>query len=259
MDIADAIRNRTSVRNYAGCALTGHEREEIESAIMSAQSPFGGSVTIKLADFDLRGPYKPSTYGVITGSRTFLLMAYGDDDVSALSAGFMMEGVVLRATALGLGTCWVGGTFKGSTFDREIDWPEGESLRIISPVGKPAGRKSLLSRLSSAMLRSRSRKTWSELFYDGDFSRSLTGAGSRYGEALEMMRMAPSSVNSQPWRAIVDGNRVHFYVKAKGSFYMIDMGIGLRHFAAVAHDGEFYDDSEAPKNEALRYVVSYRQ
>ena len=53
------------------------------------------------------------------------------------------------------------------------------------------------------------------------------------------MRWAPSSVNKQPWRVVMDGNQAHFYEKkSKGyvdatgwDLQKVDLGIALYHFA----------------------------
>lgn len=45
-----------------------------------------------------------------------------------------------------------------------------------------------------------------------------------------MMRLAPSSTNSQPWRSIVKGDIVHFYSKGAETVHMVDVGIGMSHF-----------------------------
>ena len=42
---------------------------------------------------------------------------------------------VLKATELGLRTCWMTLTFKGSEFIKGSEMPADQPLRIISPVG----------------------------------------------------------------------------------------------------------------------------
>ncbi len=56
-----------------------------------------------------------------------------------------------------------------------------------------------------------------------------------------MVRWAPSAVNRQPWRVVVDGNEARFYEArtlgrpgAEGwDIQKIDMGIAMYHFAAA--------------------------
>ena len=75
------------------------------------------------------------------------------------------------------------------------------------------------------------------------------------------MRLAPSSLNSQPWRAVVDGDTAHFFVAAKARDNYVDMGIGLAHVALVASEqGLVLSDCSDPAAAALlrraRYVCS---
>ena len=51
------------------------------------------------------------------------------------------------------------------------------------------------------------------------------------------MRLAPSAVNKQPWRIVIDGKNAHFYVKHDKGYttpeydlQVIDVGIALYHF-----------------------------
>lgn len=261
MNILEAIKERRSVRSYSGEPLTEVQRMNLKAVIADSSSPFGGKVSIRLKEFDMRAGYKPSTYGVIKGATDFFLLGIGNDEASALSAGFRFEKVVLRAWKIGLGTCWIAATFKGSDFERGESWPAGEELRIISPVGTPAS-KSIMEKITRFTVRSNHRKPFEKLFFDGNFNQPLS-PDSRFGEALEMMRLAPSSTNSQPWRALVDGDKVHFYYKPKSKISVLDCGIGLCHFYETEkfynRAGEFYKDSEAPAApNDWKYLYSYR-
>ncbi|MDE6239257.1 MAG: hypothetical protein K2M54_04625, partial [Muribaculaceae bacterium] len=84
----------------------------------------------------------------------------------------------------------------------------------------------------------------------------------RFGQALEMLRLAPSSTNSQPWRALVSGDTVHFYYVPKSQASVLDCGIGLCHFYETerfnSHNGTFQKDTDAPippKN--WKYLITY--
>lgn len=260
MDIIEIIKQRRSVRSFNGQPLSQTHREQLLEAIEKATSPFGGSVSIRLKEFDLKGEYKPSTYGVIKDATDFFLLGIADDEASALTAGFRFEQVVLRAWELGLGTCWIAATFKGSEFDRGESWPDGETLRIICPVGV-AVKQSLMEKMTRLTLGSKNRKPFDELFFDGDFKTPLS-PDSRYGLALQMMRLAPSSTNSQPWRALVAADTVHFYYKPKSGASVLDCGIGLCHFFLTEqyqkHEGEFHKVADAPAPpDDWKYLYSY--
>ena len=86
-----------------------------------------------------------------------------------------------------------------------------------------------------------------------------------------MVRLAPSAVNKQPWRLILDGKKVHFFLKRTMGFesmfkmdlQRIDMGIAMCHFELAANevgvDGKWKvkepDVGSLP--EAMEYIVSW--
>ena len=89
---------------------------------------------------------------------------------------------------------------------------------------------------------------------------------------LQMVRWAPSAVNKQPWRVVVTGSDVHFYMaKGKGfesasvgNMQKTDMGIALCHFALGAEeaglDVEFeINDPGIPVPEKTEYIATYHQ
>lgn len=260
MNILDAMKKRRSVRSFNGEGLTPNQVELLDKAIAESYSPFGGKLTILLRKFDLQAGYKPSTYGMIKGAVDFFLLGIGDDEASALTAGFQFEQVVLKAWQAGLGTCWIAATFKGSDFDKGVEWPEGEELKIISPVGVAAG-KSLREKIVRFAVGSRNRMAFDSMFFYDDFHHSLP-SDNRFREALEMLRLAPSSTNSQPWRALVTDDSVHFYYKPKSPASVLDTGIGICHFYETeiyyGRDGEFAKLAHAPSApDNWKYLVTY--
>ena len=228
MNIIEAIQERRSVRSFDGKALSPELRAQLEKVMNEVKSPFGGNVSMRLKSFFLNGDCKPSPYGMIKGAVDFFLLGICNSKESALTAGFKFEQVVLKAWQLGLGTCWIAATFKGSDFDRGEAWPHGEELKIVCPVGV-AAKQSIKERLTRMAMGSKNRKSFDKLFFDGNFQTPYKIDGC-FGEALNMLRIAPSSTNSQPWRALVCGDTVHFYYKPMSAASVLDCGIGLCHF-----------------------------
>lgn len=250
------------MRSFDGKLLPPEMVAKLDEAIAESGDPFGGNVTIRLKAFDMKDGFKPSTYGFIKGAVNFFLLGIRDDEASALSAGFSFERVVLKAWELGLGTCWIAGTFKGSDFDRGESWPDGQTLKIVCPVGV-AEKPRLLEKLGRKVMGSDRRKPFGELFFTEGFGKPLS-PDSHFGEALEMMRLAPSSTNSQPWRALVDGDTVHFYCKPKGQVSVLDCGIGICHFYLteeyLRRKGSFFKADCAPTPpDAWKYLCSFKE
>ncbi len=261
MNIIEAIKERRSVRSFNGEGLSASQKTELKKAIGESYSPFGGKLTIRLKEFDMKEGYKPSTYGTIKGAGDFFLLGIGSDEASALTTGFQFEQVVLKAWQMGLGSCWIAATFKGSDFDRDETWHDGEELKIICPVGV-AIKPTIKEKLTRLTLGSKNRKPFDELFFAGDFNHPFT-TENKFAEALDMLRLAPSSTNSQPWRALVEGDTVHFYYKPKSKYSVLDCGIGIYHFYATekfyGHDGNFVKCEYMPTPpDDWKYLISFK-
>ena len=232
-NLLQAIQRRRSVRTFADIPLTGGQLSLLNETAADARAEFGGRYIIRIVSTDaFAGGHVPSTYGVIKGARCFMLLWCDDNAESKLSGGFAMEKLVLTATAMGLGTCWLGGTFSAKDFNIDPSLQaDGRKLVAVVPVGAPAPREGWVGRMMVALAGSRGRKPFKDMFF------SVLGGGIHLSEdcmwygALEAMRQAPSSTNSQPWRAMVTDNGVEFFKARKGPLSDIDMGIGLSHFA----------------------------
>ncbi|MBE6051499.1 MAG: hypothetical protein E7214_12850 [Clostridium sp.] len=78
-----------------------------------------------------------------------------------------------------------------------------------------------------------------------------------------MIRLAPSSVNKQPWRVIKEENSIHFYFANSKASTIIDMGIALCHFHLTAMEnelsGEFVVNNPKIENNNLTYIISWVQ
>lgn len=231
-DLKQAVGQRHSVRTFAGRPLNDEQTVMLEKVLTHTVSPFGGRVAMRLADVGGIDEFRPSTYGVIRRARSYMLLGYNPADRdAALSAGYLGETAVLAAAGAGLGTCWIAGTFRADTFSPAASFDAETPLQIVIPAGEAASRRSMVDSLMHAVAGSGRRKPMSQLFFDGAPDIPLREE-SIYYKPLELMRLAPSAVNIQPWRAIVDGqdDRVYFYASTLKHHGWVNMGIGLCHF-----------------------------
>ena len=84
-----------------------------------------------------------------------------------------------------------------------------------------------------------SRIPYNKLFFEGNFETPLSeGKYQELKDCLEAVRWAPSAVNKQPWRLVIDGEQIHFfehhdkgYKQANGmDLQKVDLGIAVCHF-----------------------------
>ncbi len=276
----EALRARRSVRTYLpDSPLTAEERSGLERALAScAKGPFGSDVRFALVSLTEaeRGESQALwTYGVIRNATTFVAGAIDPAQPGAtFDFGHCLERVILEATRLGLGTCWLGGTFRTGPFASRMSLPERFQIPCVTPVGHGAERRTLLEKTFRFMAGSDRRKPWSELFFEEDGSRSLTReTAGRFAEPLECLRLAPSASNKQPWRVFKarSGEAWHFglarnalYDRSVSSVSLqeIDLGIGASHFElacrAAGIAGNLQREPRVELPGGLEHVATWR-
>ncbi|MFX1323999.1 MAG: nitroreductase family protein [Promethearchaeota archaeon] len=94
-----------------------------------------------MPEFDLTEKQKLGTYRVIEGVQNFIVVAVEKSKYDQEHFGYIMELIILVTTSLGLGMCWLEGTFKKSLFSAKVDKKENENIPAITPIGYPAPRK----------------------------------------------------------------------------------------------------------------------
>lgn len=237
--IVETIKKRCSVRTYQDKELEPDVREMLQSYMDNLENPFGMQVKKYIIDKKLTSEgEKLGTYGVIKGASTFMGISVPDKDLAHVAAGYEFENLILEATALGLGTVWLAATFNREGFASAMGVPKNELFPAISPVGYPAAKRSLTESLMRTAMRSSSRKEWNTLFYLDNFQTPLhKDESGDYAEPLEMLRLAPSDKNTQPWRVLKASNSYHFFVTYKSGISRgeeiikrVDAGIALSHF-----------------------------
>jgi nitroreductase len=239
----DLIRSRSSVRRYNGEILGGKAREEVERwCRILQQGPLGGVSRFQLVDKHSSAGdsgERIGAYGVVRGARTYLAGAAEPSRYYLEDFGYLFELLVLKAADLELGTCWLGAGITRSRFARAIGLKENEILPTVSPIGVPTATRSLLDRVIRWGAGSKHRKPWEELFHDGDASEPLSrDRAGRFATALEMVRLAPSASNRQPWRCLKEGETFHFFLLrfpgylavSPTDLQRVDMGIAMAHF-----------------------------
>ena len=243
----DVIKFRNSTRTYDNKPLSKEINDKLQKHIDNVSSgPFNEKVRFKIIDKSDKSNegVKLGTYGVIKGARTFIVVSIKKNDEALEQLGYCLEDIVLYATSLGLGTVWLGGTFNKGEFAKAIDIKEDEILPIVLPIGISAEKKSLTEKMMRFVTGAKNRKRFNTMFFSENFTKQLEESkAGQYRKALEMVRLAPSASNKQPWRIIVDDEGYHFFLHhAKGYRTMgfdmqkIDIGIAMYHFEASAKE-----------------------
>jgi hypothetical protein len=274
---SDSIKKRFSCRTYKSGPIKESDQKKLKDFLLTnTQGPFGTPLRFELIDLAAKEREEIKTlgtYGFIKGANLFIVGAVTKGNWAMEDYGYCMEKNILVATHLGLGTCWLGGTFNRSASASRINKRDDEVVPAITPVGYPNEKKSIKDIAIRFLAKSNSRKAWEELFFYGDtmtpFTRSIAGA---YELPLECVRIGPSASNRQPWRVLKekDNDVFHFYIsrtpgyaeKFLGvSLQDIDMGIAMCHFEAALQEmnqkGSWQNMQFAPPQRGLEYIVSW--
>jgi len=242
-DIEKVIRTRKSIRTYNNSAIEPAIKQQVIDFMMSnSVGIFGNKVDFYWIDggSDEFKDIKLGTYGVISGTKSFITGKITDSDKNFEDFGYCLEKLILYCTELNIGTCWLGGTYNKTAFSASVDLKEGEIIPAVTPVGYFGTEKSTIDKMFRRFAGSDNRKPFDELFYSQSFSGNLTEEEkSTYSFFLEMVRLAPSASNKQPWRVLLINNVFHFYLKRTPNYnnkfmqsdlQRVDMGIGISHF-----------------------------
>ncbi len=231
------MEQRKSWRDYSSQKIEKEKLEFLEKSFQEIQSPFGNKSEFQIVNFT--GDLKPFlTYGFVKGVKTFIAGKVSSSPMNWEDYGWAMEHLVLLATGLGLHTCWLGGTFRRSCFAEKLNLKKNEVIPAVLAIGYGKQQRSFRDQVIRTIAASHTRKLWATLFFENDFSTPLIQTKEEYSTALNMIRLAPSAANRQPWRILKQGDSFHFYLKRSAGYdqhkktdlQRVDMGIAFLHF-----------------------------
>ena len=267
-NIVDQIKARRSVRTFDNQALTAEHREHLSAFMETIDNPWHIPVAFKFLDAKEYGLTCP----VVIGTDLYVGGKVKHAPNASAAFGYSFESLVLKAQSMGIGTVWLGGTMNRSAFEQAMDLAEDEIMPCASPLGYPAVKMSLRESMMRKGVKADERLLFEELFFNGSFDVPLTKEKAGFLAApLEMVRLAPSAVNKQPWRAVISDNAVHFYLKRSKGFsqegkldmQMIDIGIALCHFALTSAECSIpvqfvQDNFDLTTPSDMEYIATYR-
>ena len=145
--INNIVRKRRSIRTYNTEEISSEIVGKLNDYINEISGPFKENITFKILDSKERiNGARLGTYGVIKGATKFIVAKVKEGQYSLEELGYEMESLVLYATSMGLGTCWIGGTFKKGQFAKAMELREGEILPIVLPIGYAKEKRSLIDK-----------------------------------------------------------------------------------------------------------------
>ena len=255
LPVTELIRQRFSCRSYSRDAISVEKQKQLKAWMEALPAgPFGSIPRFKLVagtEEDSKSLRGLGTYGFIKNPTAFVLGSMKPSEFDLEDFGYLMEAIILFATDLELGTCWLGGTFTKSSFARQMDLTGDESMPAVTSLGEYAEPSQKRKGLASRTAGSDRRLPWESLFFDADFGRPISHSqAGKYATILEMVRLGPSASNKQPWRILSYNKLWRFYLLRTPGYYndpikrilglcdlqRLDMGIAMCHFELAAQE-----------------------
>lgn len=221
MTLLEAIDQRRSSRVYLPEEITAEKVETLLTVMEECNAESGLHIQLVLNNGDAFNGFRKS-YGLFSGVRNYIAVV-GRTDMPHLleKAGYYGERVVLEATRLGLGTCWVGGSYDRRSVACEI--ASGEKLVIVIAVGNVAEQ-----------LTGREKFIWRLMHYKNKtnvrFGQAEAGAPEWFWNGMEAVSKAPSAMNLQPVTFRYANGAVRAEVRKDSAYTDLDLGIAKLHF-----------------------------
>lgn len=272
MDIIEIIKKRKSCRTYSHVALTPTDKKNLESFIIEDSKGIENEVVnfriIEKIDVDKQ---MKLDYGIIKGHNAYILGTSKTSLASRVNYGYLMEKVVLKATEMNMSTCWIG--VFDSTYFNEVFIEDGFEIPSIVIVGYSNDKPTYQDKFLRFSINASKRNSWDKLFFDYILKMPLNPEDvKKYSDSLEMVRLAPSSGNTQPWRVYFNDttNEFHFFKKIISKRYElrgvhdIDMGIAMSHFELTSLQNGLsgswlkYEQENINSIDDLQYIMTWK-
>ena len=230
-NLLQAMEYRRSRRKYTDEAL---DPDAVES-LLSLMAELGGkgdrSIRLVLNNGEAFKGFRKS-YGMLKGVQNYIaLVGNKKNAVEVEKLGYYGQWLVLHATALGLGTCWVGGTFDRALCNLELK--RGENIICVITVGYVPAELSRRERFIHRIVH-RKTKTIDEMY------TSETAVPNWFLAGMKAVSKAPSAVNRQPVMFAYENDVVSASIGGfKGEADALDLGIAKLHFEQGAGGGEW--------------------
>jgi len=227
MDLNRAIETRISCRSYADLPIEQEKLDRLQRCIDTANTEAG-------LHFQLFGPREDEAgrqYAALDmNPRMFAGTVYHyaalvghDDELTREKVGYYGEKLVLLATLMGLGTCWVASTFDRDTCRADIG--EDEILYDVVPLGYAMGKTPFKQKTIRAGLRRHDKSPAQMVETD------LAELPRWFEDAIAAVIKGPSAINEQPVTFVYRAGRITAEVREiKRGREIEDLGIAKLHF-----------------------------
>ncbi len=220
MTLSEAAEIRISRRAYIPEFISDAKKSELQSIIDDLCARSGLRIMLMENGESCFSLIK--SYGMFSGVKSYFALAGKSDDTRLHEkAGYYGEELVLEATRLGLGTCWVAGSYDKASTDLGLS--SDETLVCVISVGEIKAAENTKEKLIAKLIKTK-RKTVAEM------SKNSDCAPDWFLNGMKCVINAPSARNKQPVIFEYTDGEVKASLQSNFSFNKIDLGIAEYHF-----------------------------
>ncbi len=174
MEFTDVIKTRTSIRSYNDQEVEDDKITYILECAQAAPSLMNQQCWRFIAVKNKETIHALSKTTVINRwlkNAPVIIVACGEPNESGtnnnidyytVDVAIATEHLILAATNVGLGTCWIGG-FNEEKIKEILGIPKRIRVVALTPLGYPAEKKGITNRITKTITRGTKRKSLSEI------------------------------------------------------------------------------------------------
>ena len=228
MTLLEAVNMRRSRRKYLEASIEPALEQKLQN--FAQEYSHKSQARIELV-FNNGRAFNGLTksYGLLSGVEHYAGLICKKGDVQAIERlGYYGELFMLQAVSLGLGTCWVEGSFSRAACPFEIG--DDEALVCTITFGHCAEQENLRERFIQGITHRKSKKAEEMMHVEGE-------APDWFMAGMRAVERAPSAVNKQPVRFTYKDGVVCAGLENSESW--LDLGIAKLHFELGAGGGQW--------------------
>ncbi len=275
------IENRRSVRSFKNTPITDVHFEKVTQfleALNHMEGPFGHNAEftiIPVSNHINAEGEKIGTYGIIRNPAGYVVGMTKNEKSHLIDFGYTFELFMLQLLSIGIGSCWLGGTFDRKMLSAKFEKNSTYIIPAITPYGYHDDKPSIIEKTMRRFANSDNKFDFETICYQDNFNKPLKKElAGNYEIPLEMIRVGPSASNKQPWRMVLDQDQnVHFFIKHTPNYssklqfdmQLLDIGIGMAHFESALKEigikgaWKVFEGLQIPIDDPdVEYIISWK-
>lgn len=223
----DVLQSRHSIRSFTTDPLSSEIIKKLKAEITMINTHQHG-IKFQLITNDpdpLKGFSK--IYGIFENPRNYMAAVVDTAAPNIMErAGYFAEQFVIKAVELGIGTCFVGGTYNSALVRAQLR--AGEKILFLVLLGYPKEKSRMMAKLMVNFVHRKKMKV-NQFFVPESGYESVIKTYPILKAGLKAVACAPSALNKRPTRIFLNDNNGDHQLCAKvddsNPKNLIDLGI----------------------------------